>query len=179
MVPEMPGRPYHQGVRAEFLGRRGEFPGRVPAAGEDPDVQSRPVAYVVEFADEPALHLLRVPARAYDLAGQRLAVDTGRADVRDQQRPPQPPGHHGRVRESMAARRRSVVAGYHRVGPGGGGESGAARGRSVVAGYHRVVQVAGRGEPGLGGVVAVPATWFGRLALAWMRLCLVHGFASL
>ena len=114
MVPPLPRRPYHQGIRAQFIRRRRQFPRRIAVPHDHPHVHVPAIAHLGKLAAHPAFCFRPRPRRTDDLAGQRLAVDT-RSDMHDHQRPAQPPGHPGGIGQRVAARRRPVITDHDRV----------------------------------------------------------------
>src|SRR5689334_18190376 len=101
-MPDMLRRSYDERVSAELLGRGGEFPGRAAPPSADVHLHLR-VGHLVEFGQQPTLERLHVPGNPHYLPGQGLAVDPGRAYVDDEERPAQPLGYPGRVRQRVTA----------------------------------------------------------------------------
>ena len=66
-------------------------------------VNNRSYQALVEFGKQPSFQGLGVPQCPHHLPGQRLAVDPGGTYVHDEQRPAEPPGYPGRVRQGVAA----------------------------------------------------------------------------
>jgi len=81
VMPEMPWCPDNERVRAEFPGDRGQFPGRVTAAGPDVHFELTGIGDEIKLGEEPALQGLGVPGEANDLPREWLAVNTGRGYI--------------------------------------------------------------------------------------------------
>ena len=74
-MPDVLRRPDYERVRAEFLGGRGEFPGRAAPPRADVHVHFGMPGHLVKLGEQPAFQRLGVPGHPHDLPGQRLAVD--------------------------------------------------------------------------------------------------------
>jgi len=67
-MPDMLRRPDHERVRVEFLGGRGEFPGRAAPPGADVYLYIAGPGDLVQLGQQPPLQCLGVTGHPHDLA---------------------------------------------------------------------------------------------------------------